>query len=429
MRSSKGFLSIVAILLLGLATQQCLGQIANCSSAYDRYPQNSDLIVTCGSSSIELRIVACPVWYAMFNPANLALNGHHNMSNCMATLDLSVVPPVAKYVFPINDTTTNNCGNSLVIKNTVGTGVFSDFSNVQEVLISGYINTPLASETGLISYSTNLAYNFSCSYPLSYLLNNTGLVSSSANVAINTNNGSFISTLSMKVFTDSGFASPLDFNGPALQLKKTVFVQVAASNLSANFNVFLDHCFATPTPLITTISGDKYDLLLTCRVENKTIIQANGVGKEAKFSFETFRFLQHSSQSTSSIYLHCVTRLCQPDDCARLKQNCQSRRRKRSVDTNSLSTQGTPEAVTVSAGPIQTTDKVSVSTLSSTDPSSVEGTNQLTGTLSGLIVGLVIAAMLGAALVFASVLMFKMYRLRASKDQKNGVDNFAFSGK
>lgn len=55
------------------------------------------------------------------------------------------------------------------------TGPFSSFSTIQSVIITGYIDTP-RSDQGLISYSTDLHYHFSCRYPLEYLINNTQIV-------------------------------------------------------------------------------------------------------------------------------------------------------------------------------------------------------------------------------------------------------------
>ncbi|XP_075459278.1 zona pellucida-like domain-containing protein 1 [Ascaphus truei] len=423
----------IDFLLLGLFAQQCLGQTYNCSNAYQRYPENSDIIVSCGPTEIILTINACPVQFAMFDPTQLALNGKHNLSYCMGRLDTTVSPPVMKYIFPVNGTTENTCENSIAIESSQGSGVFQDYSNVQTVVISGFVDTPVSSETGMVSYSTNLNYNFSCHYPLQYLLNNTQLLTSSANVAINMNNGSFISTLSMNVFIDNTFSTALQFNGSALPLKKKVYVQVSATNLTANFNVLLDQCFATPSPLITTVPSEKYSLLTGCNTQNKTTLLINGAGKSAQFSFETFRFLQHSNQQTSTIYLHCITRLCQPDQCAQFLQGCGNRtstsRRKRAADTNSLSSaQGTTDSVTVSSGPIYTTDGAGTLQASSQSSNGAD-VNQLQGTLTGLIVGLIIAAMLGAGLLFGSVILYKMYRLKASQTEKNGVDNFAFNGK
>lgn len=56
-----------------------------------------------------------------------------------------------------------------------GTGFLSSFSSIQSVVISGYIDTRQSS-SGLISYSTDLYYGFSCRYPLEYILNNTQII-------------------------------------------------------------------------------------------------------------------------------------------------------------------------------------------------------------------------------------------------------------
>ncbi|XP_073511397.1 zona pellucida-like domain-containing protein 1 [Phyllobates terribilis] len=424
----------IVVLLLALAGQQCLGRL-NCSSLYNRYPVNSDIGVNCGPSTIELTINACPVQFSEFDPNSLALNGQNTLLNCNGTLDTTIDPPVVKFVFPINDTTGNACGNSITIVENAGSGIFQSYSSVQTVVISGFVNTPVITDFSLVTYSTNLNYSFSCYYPLQYFLNNTELMTSSANVAVNTNNGSFISTLSMQLFTDENFTIPLLFNGSALSLKQHVYVQVIATNLTANFYVHLDECFATPSPLLTTDVASKFSLLSGCYTANKTKILSNGIGKSAQFSFETFRFLQHSGQPTSTIFLHCATRLCQPDTCAAINQACNTvptttaattapaiGRRRRAADVSA--TGGTTESVTVSSGPITTKDDAS----SGSQSSGVSEVNQLQGTLTGLIVGIIIAALLGVALAIASAIFYKMSRLR-SQNNKNGVDNFSYTGK
>ncbi|XP_071969338.1 zona pellucida-like domain-containing protein 1 [Engystomops pustulosus] len=420
------------VLILGLAGQQCIEATLNCSSVYYRYPVDADITVDCGPSSISLTINVCPVQYAEFDPNSLALNGQQSKNSCLGILDTSFDPPIIKFVFPINDTTENACGNSITIENSVGTGFFQSFSNVQTVVISGFVNTPLITDSSLITYSTNLNYNFSCHYPLQYMLNNTQLLTSSANVAINTNNGTFISTLSMQIFSDVNFTIPLQSNGSALPLKKNVYVQVTATNLTANFNVHLDECFATPSPLVTTEPASKFSLLSGCSVTSRTNILSNGVGKTAQFMFETFRFLQHSGQPTSTIYLHCATRLCQPDTCAKLQQDCNaalttppSVRRRRAA--KAATTDGTTESVTVSSGPIYTRD-TETTAISAGQASGASEVNQLQGTLTGLIVGIIIAALLGFALAIVSLILYKTSRIR-SQNEKSGVDNFTFNGK
>lgn len=54
-------------------------------------------------------------------------------------------------------------------------GPFAQFLSIQSVIITGFIDTPRADQ-GLISYSTDLYYHFSCRYPLEYLINNTQIV-------------------------------------------------------------------------------------------------------------------------------------------------------------------------------------------------------------------------------------------------------------
>lgn len=53
----------------------------------------------------------------------------------------------------------------------IGTGVFSDFSSLQFINISGQIKSqdPV---TGTVTYREEMMYMFSCRYPLQYLVSN-----------------------------------------------------------------------------------------------------------------------------------------------------------------------------------------------------------------------------------------------------------------
>lgn len=55
---------------------------------------------------------------------------------------------------------------------TTGSGLFAAFSNIQYVNISGVVNS-LDYSSGMITYSPQVVYKFSCLYPMQYLLNNT----------------------------------------------------------------------------------------------------------------------------------------------------------------------------------------------------------------------------------------------------------------
>jgi hypothetical protein len=37
-----------------------------------------------------------------------------------------------------------------------------------------------------------------------------------------------------------------------------------------------------------------------------------------RFAFEVFRFVKHRHQKMSTVFLHCVTKLCRVDDCVLL---------------------------------------------------------------------------------------------------------------
>ncbi|XP_069470412.1 zona pellucida-like domain-containing protein 1 [Ambystoma mexicanum] len=163
----------LSCLLLAILIHQSNGVTYNCSDAYQRYPVNSDLTVNCGPSSIFVSINICPAVFAMQDPMHLALNGRHNNSNCLGTLDISSIPPVVTYTLPLDDTTQNACGTDIQIQEQQGIGVFSEFSSTQTVIVSGFVDTPPKAQRGYISYSTNLLYNFSCYYPLQYLINNS----------------------------------------------------------------------------------------------------------------------------------------------------------------------------------------------------------------------------------------------------------------
>uniref|UniRef100_A0A8C1PGZ2 Si:dkey-103g5.3 n=1 Tax=Cyprinus carpio TaxID=7962 RepID=A0A8C1PGZ2_CYPCA len=230
------------------------------------------------TNMITLEVNLCTAEWAGFDPNGLALNGERNNAQCMGTIDTTVNPPVIRYRLPFNHSQENPCRQSLQVPSS--SGPFSMFSSIQSVIITGYIDTASSSE-GVISYSTDLYYHFSCRYPLEYLINNTQIVAD--------NNGTFIDTLSMGVFNVSG-----DF-----------------------FYLLLDHCFATPSPYNQT-NNIQHSFFTGCVVQNRTTVLYNGHSKFSRFSFEAFRFVEHRNQEMSTIYLHCILRLCEPNKCQEL---------------------------------------------------------------------------------------------------------------
>ncbi|XP_036393694.1 zona pellucida-like domain-containing protein 1 [Megalops cyprinoides] len=377
----------------------------NCSSQYNKVPDNSDLSVECGPSIITLEVNLCTAQWAGFDPTGLALNGQHNNSLCQGTIDSSVDPPVIRYQLPVNHSQENPCRQSLqIVDETPGPGIFSSFSTIQSVVITGYIDTPRSSD-GIISYSTDLYYHFSCRYPLEYLLNNTQIVASSVSVATSDNNGTFINTLSMAVFNDTDYTHPLAVPETGLELRTKVYVEVKATNLTGNFHVLLDHCFATPSPFNVSL-GEKHDFFIGCNVDQRTTIQLNGADKNSRFFFEAFRFVQHRDREKSSLYLHCILRLCEPSNCQKVLDVCSKRRRRREVVPFGSES---ADSATVSVGPIYTQAEDAPGQPSSAAYSGSESTDS--PNVTGLVVGLIFACAGAAMLVVGAWFAFKKFYL------------------
>ncbi|KAL0182694.1 hypothetical protein M9458_022069, partial [Cirrhinus mrigala] len=52
-----------------------------------------------------------------------------------------------------------------------------------------------------------------------------------------------------------------------------------------------------------------------CDKDPQTTVFENGKSQMGRFSFEVFRFVKHKNQKMSTVFLHCVTKLCRSDDC------------------------------------------------------------------------------------------------------------------
>ncbi|XP_061638340.1 zona pellucida-like domain-containing protein 1 isoform X1 [Phyllopteryx taeniolatus] len=294
------------------------------TSNTNRPPENSDIMVDCGTEHMDLSIYLCPVYQALYNESLMVLNNEYNNDKCFGTAEFDVNPPVLKFSFPINESSMSVCGNDFKIITQVGTGAFADFSNVQFVNISGAV-TSTDPSAGVITYRPQLLYKFSCLYPMQYIINNTELAVSGVNLAIKDNNGSFISTLSLELYEDDQFQNALTIPPTGLQLKTKIYVAVRATNLTDRFNVLLDRCYATTNPYPDVDSF--YDLFVGCTRDDQTEVLLNGDSQVAHFSFEAFRFVEHRNRTVSTFYLHCVTRLCEVSTCSILKPDCGSSQR------------------------------------------------------------------------------------------------------
>lgn len=56
----------------------------------------------------------------------------------------------------------------------------------------------------------------------------------------------------------------------------------------------------------------------SCYKDAQTTVFENGKSQMGRFSFEVFRFVKHRHQKMSTVFLHCVTKLCRADDCIML---------------------------------------------------------------------------------------------------------------
>lgn len=333
----------ILLLLLSIIGRSSQLLLSECGSEARR-PQVTDISVQCGTSSIDLAIQICPVIYTGYNETLLILN-HMMDSSCRATLDESVNPPVARFNFPLN--MTHACGSTFRTTSAAGTGIFSDFSNIQTVNISGVVRS-IDPTTGTITYNAELKYYYSCAYPLEYLINNTQIDVSASSIAIKDNNGSFISTLSLELFSDANYTKPMVIPDLGIELRTSVYVEVKATNLTGQYHVLLDRCYASISPLPTNSSF--FNLFVPCSKDQFTTMIKNGESQSARFRFPAFRFIEQQNETVSTYYLHCITRLCERSTCSTFKQ-CNNRRKRNTLDTSAV---GITKTYTISSPEIIT---------------------------------------------------------------------------
>ncbi|XP_066507701.1 zona pellucida-like domain-containing protein 1 [Hoplias malabaricus] len=349
LRSINVWKTLLQIFLISITVAAVSSQLtgANCYS-YLRRPEYSDIDVECGTNSIGLAIQICPAIYTGYNESLLFLNNIKDDPNCKGTLDITVTPPVLRFSFPINRTTA--CGSIFKTISTPGSGIFSDFSNVQTVNISGLVRSydPTISP---VTYNAELKYFYSCAYPLEYFINNTEMDVSSVSIAMKSNNGSFISTLTLDLYSDQNFTQPLVIPSVGIEVKTDIFVQVKATNLTSQYYVLLDRCYACTS--LEPYNATYYNLFLPCFSEAMTILIENGVSNQARFSFPAFRFIEQLNQTVSKYYLHCVTRLCEKSLCGTFRL-CFNGRKRREMKSASSYQSGVSESATVTSRAIIT---------------------------------------------------------------------------
>ncbi|XP_066556364.1 zona pellucida-like domain-containing protein 1a [Amia ocellicauda] len=373
----------------------------NCDANYhSRFPAERDISVYCGVQTITLKINFCPVLFSGYTDADLALNGRHGDAHCRGFINNNTFPTVV--LFTISLSTLESCGNSLVVSSAQGVNAYGNLSLVQIGNVSGYIDTP--DPPTIISYLPGLLYKFSCSYPLEYLVNNTQLASSSAAISVKDNNGTFLSTLSLLLYNDSTYVQQLSIPMAGLTLKTKVFAAVKATNLDRRWNVLMDYCYTTP-------SGNpndelRYDLFFSCDKDPQTTVFENGKSQMGRFSFEVFRFVKHKNQKMSTVFLHCVTKLCRVDDCPLLMPICGSRKKRDLLETVTPNPKGASGNAVITAGPI-----ITRSDETPTNNSQLAQLNgpafQMNSVTSALISGVIILGVMSLSFFILSLTLLK----------------------
>ncbi|KAM7412941.1 hypothetical protein PAMA_020366 [Pampus argenteus] len=138
--------------------------------------------------------------------------------------------------------------------------------------------------------------------------------------------------------------------------------------------------------------------LASCYKDPQTTVFENGKSQMGRFSFEVFRFVKHRHQKMSTVFLHCVTKLCRADDCIVLMPIC-GRRRRRDDGVNPDSPPSASGNAIITAGPIITRS-------ASGDPS--QPMNPVT---NALISGVVILGVVSVGFLLFSVHLLQKSRL------------------
>ncbi|XP_051870166.1 zona pellucida-like domain-containing protein 1 [Pristis pectinata] len=401
--------SLIGIILLkGTDSQTISIHNQDCGPTY-RLPDNDDIKVVCGTQDVQLSIFLCPIYYAGYNESHVALNNQYDDSKCHGTVDASISPPVLRFSFPISDVNSTSCGNKLTITSVQGTGAFKDFSNIQYVNISGMIETndPV---TNIITYNQELVYLYSCSYPLEYFLNDTRLDVAGVSIAIKDNNGTFRSTLTLRLYSDSDYTNSLIIPDTGLILKTKIYVEVKAVNLTNKFNVLLDRCYASTSPFHLN-SSQSYDLFVGCNKEPQTNIVSNGKDQFARFYFEAFRFTEHRDLAVSTFYLHCITRLCAQAACSGFNK-CSRRKREAPIALTTPVPDELSNPSVISSKPVLTKNDNVVNT--NDDSASAIAAQQALSVYTGLGVGLGILAVTCIVMIATGILLYRRFQKKST---------------
>ncbi|TSQ46608.1 Zona pellucida-like domain-containing protein 1 [Bagarius yarrelli] len=104
---------IVCVITLTVHSEALTGSAACKHHSTFRQAANGDITVTCGTDSIYLSILLCPVYYSGYNESLIALNGKFTIAACYGIVDLKASAPVLRFNFSTSAEEMFLCDNSL----------------------------------------------------------------------------------------------------------------------------------------------------------------------------------------------------------------------------------------------------------------------------------------------------------------------------
>ncbi|XP_061612725.1 beta-tectorin isoform X1 [Phyllopteryx taeniolatus] len=189
-----------------------------------------------------------------------------------------------------------------------------------------FFNSVVSNDTSLTLRNQPVNYTFSCVYRATYLVNNAVFSQRVATVYVSNGTlGSFMSQLSMGVFTNAKFlyAKEAPYVIDTSEIGSEVFVGVEAKGLSGRFRVVIDNCWATPTPYST--DRRRWSLIInSCPSDDTVNIFENAKDSRSTFKFNSFRF--RDQEKASIVWLHCEVHVCDGERLVCQPNPCPARR-------------------------------------------------------------------------------------------------------
>ncbi|KAK7904301.1 hypothetical protein WMY93_016908 [Mugilogobius chulae] len=371
----------------------------NCDGNFhSRIPVERDISVYCGVQTITLKINFCPVLFSGYTDTDLALNGRHGDAHCRGFINNNTFPTLV--IFSISLASLESCGNALTVSTAHGPNAYGNMSLVQIGSVSGYIDTPdppplSATCPGCTRLVSRCDFREGEQWYIRQHTQPAPLQRFIVRSAAGDPHGRADSE-------DQGVC-----RGQSHQFGQT---------MERSDGLLLHHPSGNPNDDL------RYDLFFSCDKDPQTAILENGKSQMGRFSFEVFRFVKHKNQKMSTVFLHCVTKLCRSDDCPMLMPICGSRK-KRDVSEGKESNVASGNAV-LTAGPIITRSEETPTNNSQWGHLAAPAF-EVNSVTSALISGVVILGVMSACLFVLSLTLLRGKSLPTSS--LTGARNPAFS--